>query len=348
MVNFNTNQTRHLYVATGVGSAVGSLTPGQIMLGGPDKNDNIWFHYKNAEGDLVRSDSINIKNIKYVTKTTAAQLATPLKQVLITPTMGNSVIEKSYGSTFDLIVHVRNLTSYDNSDSISFVASVTIDNNIDTDVKFNKALAEAVALAMPKPIKGVDYLKVYSNGAEVTKAIAKAGTATGSANGIVIAQAPQKHVRGKLSNEPLEFDVEFRSHVAVDLRFGYSSIDESFQWGTATVLKSGDAGFIAANASIPGYFKVADLEYFAMGERGDYYRGYLYPNDYTPEYLVKTDGSVNYDILNIEFFYQGGAENIQKSPRLIQIAAPAANITSLYNAIDAILNPSDETSPRTA
>ena len=341
MVNFNTNQTRHLYVATGVGSAVGSLTPGQIMLGGPDKNDNIWFNYKNAEGDLVRSDSINIKNIKYVTKTTAAQLATPLKQVLVAVDSNVLDVTKAtnYGKVVDLTVHIRNLTSYDDSDNLTFVASVVLGADTNTATKFHKALAEAVALAMMKPNKNVDYLKVFSNGTEVTKAIAKAKSATGAAAGIVIAQAAQKYVRGKLSNEPLNFDVEFH------LRDG----EEDLQWGTATVLKSGDTGFIAANASIPGYFKVADLEYFAMGERGDYYRGYMYPNDYTPEYLVKTDGSVNYDILNIEFFYQGGAENIQKSPRLIQIAAPAANITTLYNAIDALLNPSpSETTPTTS
>lgn len=341
MVNFNTNQTRHLYVATGVGSAVGSLTPGQIMLGGPDKNDNIWFHYKNAEGNLVRSDSINIKNIKYVTKTTAAQLATPLKQVLvkflpteINPSMADTV--------FDITVHIRNLTSYDNSDSLSFVASVAIDSSIDDQVKFHKKLAEAIVLAMPKPVKNVDYLKVYSNGVEVTKAIAMAGTATGSANGVVIAQAPQKYVRGKLSNEPLEFDIEIHVHPNAYMASKGATEEDLPSLITSGELASGNTNFVQSNASIPGYFKVADLEYFAMGERGDYYRGYMYPNDYTPEYLVKTDGSVNYDILNIEFFYQGGAENIQKSPRLIQIAAPAANITTLYNAIDALLNPSSK------
>lgn len=325
MANFNTYQTRQLYVANAIKTALNGLTAvGDIMLGKNENDEDIFFHYVNASGNIVRSDSIKVKNINYVKKTAAADMATPLKQLLIAVDTNAIDVTSSanYGKVLDLLIHVREFTSYDDADSIAVAASVVLSADTNTTTKFHKALAMAIAKALGK--KG--YFKVFSNGSEVTYKTAESGV-TGTSAGVTITQTAQKYVRGKMSNEPLEIDVEFHLHAA----------DADIQWGTATKLKSGDTGYVSGQASIPGYFKVADLEHFAAGERGDYMRGYLYPNDYEFVPLVKIDGTVSYDIVSIEYFYQGGAENVQKSPRLIQIAASSANASTLYDAIEAIM-----------
>lgn len=331
MVNFNTNQTRQLYVAKAVKSAVNGLTTaGDILLGKTSDNENIFFHYVNSDGDIVRSDSIKVKNINYVKKTAAAALATPLKQVLVSVDTSAVTLANCIGKEFSLIINLRGLMGYDETNSLPIVATVVGNaTNTANASAFHKALADAIALALPRPIKNYPYIRVFCAGNEVDPTHPATGTATA---GITITETAQKYVRGKLSNEPVGFDVAFA--------FGNS--DENLQWGTATQLKSGDTGFIAAQASIPGYYKLADLEHFAMGERGDYFRGWLYPMDY--EFVPMIELGTNYDVLSIEYFYQGMAEDIQKSPRLIQIAGSAANITSLETAINAIINPPAETS----
>ena len=54
------------------------------------------------------------------------------------------------------------------------------------------------------------------------------------------------------------------------------------------------------------------------------------------------DVAKEYNVLSIEYYWQGGAENVQKSPRMIQIAAEAADsndvVTTLYEALVALVN----------
>lgn len=63
----------------------------------------------------------------------------------------------------------------------------------------------------------------------------------------------------------------------------------------------------------------ADMEYFYLGERADIYRNMGYPNNFNNKYLV--DPTKEYEFIDIEYFYAGDAEDIQKSKKMISIAA---------------------------
>lgn len=324
MQNFNTNQTRHFYVAGAIDSNVDTNL--DIALG-TTATGEMYFKYKNADGLLTRSDTFDPKKIVSLKKTLSSEMAIPLKAHTIAVDTNAVTLANLVGKTISLIVTIHQAFDYDDDNSIRFVASfVGNSTNTASAVAFHKALAEAIVLAMPTPDPAFPFIKVFSNGAEVTKAIAKAGSATGAAAGVVLVEGLQKFARGKLTGEPCPFSVAF------SLKNGNT---EDIVWGTETIANSA----ISGNTVVPANYALANLEYFALGERGDYIRGYNYPNEYNPTYAI--DLTTAYDVLSIEYYWNGAAENVVKSPRLIQVAAPhndtAANdvCTQLYNTISA-------------
>lgn len=322
-MNFNTNQARHMYVAKAKQTSIENVAnAGDLAM--ISNKDYVYFVYKNADGDITRSDTIPIKGIEYYNKRTAAQMATPLMAYTVcfdSTNFGSNPGTAFAGKTLTINIACRELISYDPADSITVTASVKVTSAMDTLVKFHKALAMAIAQALPK--KNIPYFKVFSNGSEVTADTAE-GSVTGNAAGVVLVANQQKWVRGKLTGEPLDLAVSFNV--------------EDDAWGTVAVAPSA----ITNNTVIPATYKLADLEWFCYGERGDVYRGYNYPNEYTPTYLINpADTTTNYDMLTIQYAWQGKAENIQKSPRTIHIAGPAAAISAWTAALDALTGGSE-------
>jgi hypothetical protein len=89
----------------------------------------------------------------------------------------------------------------------------------------------------------------------------------------------------------------------------------------------------ASTATNNGVKKLADLEYFCLGTRGDEYRGMGYPRNIDSEYLI--DMSKTYDVINIHYEYVGEGVDVQQSEKDIHILVPAGN-TSLATAINTI------------
>ena len=334
-MNFNTNQTRHFYVAAKIATQADPKNYDNldIKLGHSDTGE-MYFFYKNAGGDVTRTDSFKKDSIKYVTKTTASDLAKKLLMAEIeadTNVIDFGSTSSFIGKTLTVKITFQGVFDYDESNSITTVASIVGDaTNLASAAAFAKYLAIEIAKTLPKNDPKYPMLKVfYNTGAadvEVTKDTA-VSSLTGSVTKVKLVQGLPKYVRGKLSCEPVPFSVA-------------SSVDEEPFLSAASVdLKPST---VTGNTVVPNRFILADLEYFAQGERGDVYRGYLYPNDYEVTYainpaLATSNPADSYDVLNIEYFWSGNAENIQKSPRLLQIAAPTAVISDLYDDIEAII-----------
>ena len=47
------------------------------------------------------------------------------------------------------------------------------------------------------------------------------------------------------------------------------------------------------------------------------------------------DPTANYDVVDIQFFYAGDAEDIQKSPRTLTIVVPAGSGATIGSALNA-------------
>ncbi len=326
MTNFNTNQTRHFYVAGAVDSNVDTnldIALGQTATG------ELYFKYKNADGILTRSDTIDPKRIVDLSKTPKAKMEKPLMGYKVAVDTSVVTLSNLVGKTLDCIITIQEYLDYDADSSRTFVASVVGDStNTASAAAFHKALAMAIAKALPLPDKQYPMIRVYSSGSEVTATTA-ASDVTGASGGVVLVQGLQKYVRGKLNGEPCPFVVTFRYR---------KDNTEDIAWGTATkmtvaAINTADSSSISPTV-VPSQYGLADLEYFALGERGDYYRGFNFPNNYDTTYAINL--ASNYDVLNIEYYWAGQAENVQKSPRLIQIAGSTAVVNNLYNAVKAL------------
>lgn len=321
MANFNTNQARHFYVAkakkdtAAAVSAVGDLA----LLS--DADGDLYLLYKNGDGILTRSDTIPAGNIEYCNVAVAADMATKLLAHTIALDTTTYPLASNVGKTFVLTVNLRGIPSYDEADTIAVSAAVTITSAINTAALFNKALAKALVKALSK--RQYPYLKVFIGSTEITRELADASyPASGN---LVLVEAAQKYRRGLMANEPIHFTTSF------NVRGGDEAVEP---WGTDTVAASA----ISGNTTIPAAYVLADLEHFCYGERGDIYRGSTWPNNYEPTYLINpADTTTSYDVLTIQYFWQGHAENIQKSPRTIQIAGATADIAALKALVDAAM-----------
>lgn len=313
MANFNTYQTRNLYVAKAVDASVDTV--GDIAMG-TTATGEIFFKYMNGDGLVTRTDLIRPDSITSLKKTAAADMDRKLKMHTIAVDTSAVTLANLVGKTLNLVITFHQVGSFDMSDTTVVTASV-VGNSTNTAnaAAFHKALAEAIANVLPQ--RQYPLLKVFSNGSEVTKG----GTATGAAGGVVLVEAPQKYRRGIQSNEPYPFTVAFVLH---------DGNTQDIAWGTDTVAASN----IVNNTVISGTYELADLEEFALGERGDQFRGFAYPANYEPTYLI--DLTKKYDVVSIEYYWNGSAENVQKSPRMIQIACEgdtASAATSLAGTI---------------
>lgn len=317
MANFNTNQTRQFYVAKAKRDTLAAVASNGDLAMLQTKDKDVYFVYKNADGLVTRSDMIPAGNIEYYNLKTAANMAKKIMAYTVALDTNAVALTDLVGKTCTINVGVHQILDYDSSDYITITASVKVTSAMNTAALFHKALAIAIAKALPNR-GSYPYFKVFSNGSEVTAATAESAV-TGAAGGVVLLATPQKWVRGKLTGEPYELSASF------DV--------EGDAWGTVTVAPSA----ISNNTVISANYELADLEYFCYGERGDVRRGFNWPNNYEPTYLINpADTTTNYDVLTIQYFWQGHAENIQKSPRTIQIAGPSAAIAAWKSALDTL------------
>ena len=304
MRNFNTNQTRFLYVASQINAnvakdrnAADSAAASKLDINlGQTITGELFFSYKNADGLITRSDSIDPKKIKSLKKTAAADLATKLlSHTIAIKTANYADLAALKGKTIKLTVTVHQVFDFDDSNVLVFPVVYTV---------------PSTESSLTTMYQAIDALLDDTG-------VAKFGTISSSGSGVVITEKQQKYVRGKLSGEPVKFSVAF--DVAGD---------NEPEWGTDTVAVSG--------STIGDGYVLADLEDFCNGEKGDYYRGFAYPCDYNPEKAINPAST--YDVLSIEYFWAGNVENVQKSPRLIQVAGSQAIVNTLYSSVKSAMD----------
>lgn len=330
MQNFNTNQTRHFYVAKAVDANVDTnldIALKQTATG------ELFFSYRNADGLLTRSDTFDPKKITSLKNTAAADLALPIICHKITAdttavSLGSSLI----GKVFSCMVTLHQVFDYDEANSQTFTASIVGDSTNMASANSNTAFYKAMALELAKVLPA-DLIKVYCGSNEVTKSSAISDI-SGNPTAIYLIPKVQKYVRGKLAAETGTLSVAFRLHDGDDTVWGKDD-------ATKTVAAVNTADTLSLTpASIDGVYQLADLEYFALGERGDMFRHMNYPNNWETTYAI--DVTKSYDVLTIEYYWAGNVENVQKSPRMIQVACEKVGGSTsvagtLYDAVAAAM-----------
>jgi hypothetical protein len=311
MATFSTNQVRQLYVAEALKTpnVIATDAAGSIAVKADTAKTHLYFEYMGA-GGMTRSDLIDIKNILYAKATDADDLAHDLAKYKLTLDASVNGGAPVAGQDYILRIAFRNYIGLSEEDQyfkygmVHAVAGMTASN-------FYKTLALSLVKNFSREEEGLlkFYLETGGTDAgtvgtptEVTKDT-KESALTDTYTGIVIEEAPQEWILGVMEQAPVNFTLQPDTITA--------NGDERI-WG---VVKQ-----VASTSSIPNGHKIADLEYFCMGERGDIYRMVGFPKVLRTKYLVNPE--VKYNVIDVHYSYIGANESVQKSEKTITIVVP--------------------------
>ena len=325
MAAFSVHQVRQLYVANAYKNNLNALKDaGDITVVKKDADDSIYFQYKGALLDNMRSDLIKVDNITNLTATKAEDMAVKLKgySLVLDPKVNGG--QPVAGQEYILRLAFREFVGMSEADQYFKYGMVHAYSGLSAS-DFYKEMALSIAKNLSKDITALVDVYLYDGSVETkVEASTKKESLTGTYTAIRFAEAVQPWHLGTMPQAVIPFEVQ-PVDVLVD---GDHRI-----WGE---VKSYDT-----KASLPEGQLIADLEYFCMGERGDQYRNMGWPNVIPTKYLV--DPSKKYDVINIHYFYQGDGISVQKSEKDIQIVVPRpgegdyTNVNALITAIKAVV-----------
>lgn len=325
MAAFSVHQVRQLYVANAYKNNLNALKDaGDITVVKKDADDSIYFQYKGALLDNMRSDLIKVDNITNLTATKAEDMAIKLKgySLVLDPKVNGG--QPVAGQEYILRLAFREFVGMSEADQYFKYGMVHAYSGLSAS-DFYKEMALSVAKNLSKDITALVDVYLYNGSVETkVEASTKKESLTGTYTAIRFAEAVQPWHLGTMPQAVIPFEVQ-----PVDVL-----VDGDYRiWGK---VESYDT-----KASLPEGQLIADLEYFCMGERGDQYRNMGWPNVIPTKYLV--DPSKKYDVINIHYFYQGDGISVQKSEKDIQIVVPRpgegdyTNVNALITAIKAVV-----------
>lgn len=311
---FSTNQNRQFYVASKVGTEVNDASEAGVILAktidnGVDKE--LYFTVKGAE-TVLRSDRIQIKNLSYVKAVTAADMVTPLKSVLVSLSAdvngGNPVV----GQDYILRINFRQFYGMSDEDQYFKDVAVRATKSKTPDAKsFYEELVKALNLSFSRELGATKESNPYL-------------TFEASDEGVLITEKEQPWTLGKEAQEPVYFDI-------VPTTIFVDGADEF--WGTTTDKTPKKSEAKVGTTGVGNGKKIADLEWFCMGERGDQYREIGYPNNIDTKYLV--DPTKEYNVLEIHYaFTDEGISSYRSEKDITIVSTDASVINALVKEIN--------------
>ena len=326
MATFSTNQVRQLYVAKALKTphVLASDAAGSIAVKNDTAENHLYFEYKGAD-NLMRSDLIDIKNILYAKATDADDMAHELKSVTVTLATDVNGGAPVAGQDYILRIVFRQYVGMSDEDQYFKYGMVHAYAGM-TASDFYKKLALSLAKNFSREVVPLVKFTLTNSEDEAVPvdATTKESSLTETYTALVIDEVEQPWRLGIMEQTPVYFTVQ-PTTITVN---GGERI-----WGT--VEDTDPAG------TIDNGKKIADLEYFCMGERGDIYRGVGFPNNIPTTYLV--DPTVKYNVIDIHYAYVGSNESVQKSEKTITLVVPKVGANNqasnaLANSIISAIN----------
>lgn len=333
---FSTNQVRQLYVVTAVkgddmdtnGTVSDSDNAGTIALKADVGSKNIFFQYKGAD-TLMRSDLINISNIIYAKATSAedASQKHALKQAEVTLDANVNDGNPISGQDYILRICINPYVGMSDEEPYFKYGAVHAIKGM-TAAQFYAKLAASLFKNFSRELskmleftiadKVVARVKTAADGTETLIDTDGAIIDTSAADSVIITEVAQEWTLGIKEQSYVNFTVT-PTTITYD--------GDEVIWGTVVVSDS--------NTTLNNGKKIADLEYFCMGERGDQYRNIGWPNSIPTKYLANPDSA--YHILDIHYAYVGPNEGPQRSERdLTIVCATKADINKLIGQFSAV------------
>lgn len=308
---FSTNQNRQFYVANKlITGATALANKGEMKVKSiGDIEKEVYFEVLGPD-TVLKSDYIQVKNITAAKAIKAVDMETPMKKVLVTLDSSVNGGAPIVGQDYILRINLRQFYGMSDQDQYFKDAAVRAVKGM-TAKQFYEAMEKALNLCFSREVganaKSNPYLAFSS-----------------SVSGLVIEEKPQSWHLGTEAQERVYFDV----------------VPTTVYDGT-TDLIWGNVADQTATTKIGNGKKIADLEYFLLGERGDQYRKIGWPNDVETAGMV--DSTKTYDVFEIHYAFTDTGVNSYKSEKDITIAVPTAVKTSTddggadYTVINAII-----------
>ena len=330
MATFSQNQVQQLYVVSAnsstaitSGSAVGTVKPCADTA-----KSHLYFSYR-GEGGVMRSDLIDISKIVSAKATSAVKMQRQPSARKIA--LNNDFLTSSapiVGQDYILEIAFRNYIGMSENDQYFKFGMVHCASG-DTASSFYIKLAKSLAVNFSREVGKVVtiYLEDNTGTAGALGALTEVTTATNVTSltdtyvGIIIEEYPQEWVLGTFSQVPVNFEL-----ISKTITFNGDDVN----WGVAT-----DVTAKMTTAKIGNGNKAADLEYFCMGNRGDMYRMVGFPKVLNTKYQINP--SLQYDFIDIQYYYSGDAECVQKSPKTITLVAPAGSAGTTHTIANAVI-----------
>lgn len=310
---FTQNQVRQFYVANAYESAASGLdTAGDIIL--VEQNGDMYFNYVNPDGEILRTDLIDKEKIMSVTVTPADKQKYISKATVIT--LKNDVIDSDTNNPVageDYMVNVKAWNpKYQSEKSPIWKYGVEHTIASTTPSDFYKGLAKSLAANLDKNL--FVGLKVYGLTASGDVTTLTTGNTTEVEADTVIPTGTTFYGVVIDEKEPCVYEANGD--------YVYVNGDETL-WA--------DAKELVGMTTFENGQKIADMEKFYHGERGDLYREGSYP--YNWDNKMVANPASKYDTIDIHYYWNGANHAIQKSEKDITIACASGVATSIVTAI---------------
>lgn len=205
------------------------------------------------------------------------------------------------GQTYSIKLTFRNYIGMGDEDTTVRVGTYTVKKATDTNAQVAAGLAASLKL-------NIDMAKLC----DVSVA----------ANVITIKEIEQDWELGKTPVAVIPFEITLGTILQNGVIHN--------EWGVVA-----NGAVTTANDAIK---KLADLEWFCLGDRASQDRQ---NGPYNLESKTMIDMSSTYDVINIQYAFQGEGVSVQFSEKQLQLLVPAGN-TTIMAAIQAIVNPLDD------
>lgn len=306
---FSTNANRHLYVAKAYNDSVDDTSAVGTIGGVKVVDGTLYFKYKGADNTL-KSDYIQLKNLDHAKAIPAADMVTPLKSVKIaldaTVNDGNIVAGQDYilRITFHQWLGAGDQHIYCKDAAVHGVSGMTAE-------EFYQKMVASLNLSFSREIGANKTSNPYLS-------------FTAAADGITITEKEQDWHLGTDKQEPVLFEAQ----PTIIISNGMDCV-----WGTATDITPAKKDAVVGTNALGNGKKIADMEWFYMGERGDQYRYVGWPNVIETKYLV--DPSLQYNALEIHHaFTDTGVNSYRSEKDITVVASDVAVLNSLIGAIN--------------
>jgi len=318
-MNFSTNQVMQFYCV--------SEAPTLQKFGPSGKETHAFLEVANAAGETVRTDLIQLGHILSVKYVQAADDTKALKGVGIVLNSNVNGGDPVVGQDYIIRVMVRGTIGEEctYTKQASYVAKTgdtagTVLAGLAGNLLLNVTEDYPIYELYDSTVAAANKLTAtVSNGAIVLK---KNGTTVTEVTKLVIAEPKPAWKLGTFPETTLNF-------VVTNAPIVISSTEVS-DWATYDSVPAG---------TLPNTHKVADMEYFAEGEKGaDDVHGFSIITNGNVSLAVDANDTTGYNVLTVQYYHAGARDAVQKSERTLVIVAKAAvSLSTLASAFEALL-----------